>query len=251
MRLKASGLSLSSAPYFNGNQRQLADVIGHAGRDAAARDVKRLGGFQLVLAYPAESLIGGDCALVPNDWAAEIDHVDVLVWLPRTRNVFDENRVGGRDLLRVRERGGSLDRNHLGDETRLLLDLTQDRLHRVLVGLDVAAGRHPLLQPSVPVKEGAGPIDHEPGRREVPLHSGSPESSSATRLRITQSSLITSGVTSPSNPSRNSGQRSIVSTTARSSSPVSRPRSSARVSGYERPSNSSRAFRARTASLAW
>src|SRR2546425_2198236 len=237
--------------HFDGNQRQLADVIRHAGRDAAARDVERLGAFQLVLAYPAESLICGDCALAPADRAAEIDHVDVLVWLRRTRNVFDENRVGSRNLLGVRERGGGLDRNHLGEETRLLRYLAEDCLRGVLVRLDMSARRHPLLQPLVPVKEGAGPIDHERSGREVPHHPGSPESSSATRLRITESSLSTSGVTSLSKPARSSGQRSIASKTASSSSSVSRPRRSARVSGYERPSNSSRAFRARTASLAW
>jgi len=90
--------------------------------------------------------------------AAEVDEVHVLVRLARLGAVLQEDGVGRGDLPWIAEGEGVAQGQDLCLQARLLADLPQDGAHRVLVGLQVAAGGHPHLEALVPEEEGPVPF---------------------------------------------------------------------------------------------
>ena len=94
----------------------------------------------------------------------------MLVRLAGLVAVLQKDGVGRRHLAGVGEGKGRGGGDDLGGDAGLLADLAEDGLDGVLVGLDVAAGRHPLLERLVPVEEGAGVLDDEAGGGEVAPH---------------------------------------------------------------------------------
>lgn len=91
----------------------------------------------------------------------------MLVRLAGAGDVLDEDGVGRGQLLGVGEVVGWRCGDDFADEAGLFADFSQRGLDGVFVGLDVAAGGHPLLQALVPVQERGTVADDEGGGGEV------------------------------------------------------------------------------------
>jgi hypothetical protein len=70
----------------------------------------------------------------------------------------------------VRERQWENAGHHGCGDTRLLLDLTQYGLDRILIRLDVTPHRQPHLIATMPVKQHATVVDEKAGNGEVTKH---------------------------------------------------------------------------------
>src|SRR3990172_3901552 len=150
-------------------QGEQADVLRQGDGDAAGGELQGLVGAQRVFVQPVEVAQGRVVAAAVSG-ATEVYEVDVLVAFARLVALLDEDRVRGLPLARVGERQDGRGGDDLRGDARLLLHLAEDGLQRVFVRLDMAAGRHPLLEALVPVEERPVALHDEAGGGEVAPH---------------------------------------------------------------------------------